>query len=394
MSKIIVHIDLNAFFATCEELRDPSLAKGPLIIGHSGRSGIVSTCNYKARSYGIHSGQPTFQAQRLCPRVKIIPPDFDYYQVMSTSFFYLIKRYCPLIEVASIDECFCDFTDVLSKQKHPLEYLRAIQKKVKSELGLSCSMGVAPTKWLAKMGSDLKKPMGLTTIRRKDIPQIIYPLPIESFWGIGKKTSPILRSKGIATIGDLKKALDENNIEITKMFGKSLITIEQWINGKGSDVIHLEQEDAKSIGSSHTLSFDCSNFEEIELDLEKLAKEVSSRAKEARKKGYGVTLSVKDTSFHLHSKAKMLERCTNNADEIFAIAKDLYIEHYEDRYEIRLIGITLTRLVDPVKESVQMSLWNYQEYEEEDKTKSIITQINRKLGDDVLMRTAQAKKKK
>ena len=393
MAKIIVHIDLNAFFATCEELRDPSLSSKPLIIGHAGRSGIVSTCNYKAREYGIHSGQPTFQAQKLCPSVIILPPDFTYYHVMSTSFFCLIKQYCPLIEIASVDECYCDFTKVLSKQKHPLDYLRAIQYKVKQELGLSCSMGVAPTKWLAKMGSDLKKPMGLTVIRKKDIKNIIYPLPIESFWGIGKKTSPLLRQKGISTIGDLKKALDEKNENVLPLLGKFSSTVEDWINGRGDDEIILEQEEAKSIGNSHTLYFDCSSLSEIEEDLSYLAKEVSSRAKSAHRKGYGITLTVKDTNFRLHTKATTLEEATDDEEKILSVAKELYIDHYEGKFLIRLIGITLTRLIDPRKQTVQMSLWNYDEYEEEDQTKLLIADINRKMGKDVLMKGGEAKKK-
>ena len=394
MAKIIVHIDLNAFFATCEELRDPSLSKLPLIIGHSGRSGIVSTANYKAREYGIHSGQPTFQAQKLCPNVKIVEPDYSYYQVMSTSFFCLIKRYCPLIEVASIDECYADFTDVLKGSKDPLGYLRALQRKVKAELGLSCSMGVAPTKWLAKMASDMKKPMGLVTIRRKDIPSIIYPLPIASFWGIGKKTAPVLESKGIKTIGDLKHAFDTNNKEIIDLLGKFALTVEEWVNGKGSDTVHLEYEDPKSIGNSHTLYFDCDSLHEIENDLRHLAKEVSERAKASHKKGYGITLTVKDTAFHLHTKAVKLEESTNSEETIFSKAVDLYTEHFEGKFMIRLVGITLTRLVDPAQETVQMSLWNYDEYAEQDKTKLLISEINRKMGEDVLMRGRQVKEKK
>ena len=394
MARIIAHIDLNAFFATCEELKDPSLKEVPLIIGHSGRSGIVSTCNYKAREYGIHSGQPTFQAKKLCPGVRIVAPDYRYYQVMSTSFFEMIKQYCKKIEVASIDECFCDFTDVLKNVKNPVGYLRAMQSKIKDELGLPCSIGVAPTKWLAKMGSDLHKPMGLTIIRRKDIPNIIYPLPIESFWGIGKKTSPELRKLGIFTIKDLKIHLDAQDPELSKMLGKFESTIKEWINGNGDDQVITEYPDPKSIGNSHTLSFDSSCLEEIDDSLLALAKEVSSRAKEARKKGYGITLTVKDTSFHLHSKATRLEESSNEAKVIYEVAKELYLLHYEHKLTIRLVGITLTNLVDPIKENVQMSLWNYETYQDMDQTKLLIHELNRKLGEGTLMRSAELKKDK
>ena len=394
MARIIVHIDLNAFFATCEELRDPSLASLPLIIGHSGRSGIVSTCNYKAREYGIHSGMPTFQATRLCPSVKIVEPNYEYYEVMSRSFFCLIKTYCKEMEIASVDECYCDFTKVLSNLKQPSRYLRAIQMKVKKELGLSCSMGVAPTKWLAKMASDMKKPMGLTLIRIKDIPTKIYPLPIESFWGIGKKTAPLLRKKGISTIGDLARAYENDPEGMRTFFGKFSSTVEEWLSGKGSDTIEKEYGDPKSIGNSHTLYFDTDKLEDIEEDLSRLAKEVSNRAKAAKLRGYGITLNVKDTSFHLHSKSVTLEESTDDAEKILEIARQLYQSSYEGKFPIRLVGITLTRLVNPVKEVVQLTFWNTEEYRELDKTKILINELNEKMGKDLLMRSSDVKKTK
>lgn len=391
MSRVIVHIDLNAFFATCEELRNPSLARLPLIIGHSGRSGIVSTCNYIARKYGIHSGQPTFQALKCCPQAKIVPPDFSYYEVMSTSFFFLIKEYCKKIEVASIDECYCDFSEVLSKVNDPVAYLKAIQLKVKNELGLSCSMGVAPTKWLAKMGSDLKKPMGLTIIRRKDIPSIIYPLPINAFWGIGKKTAPLLQSLGIKTIGDLKAALDENRSDVLSYLGKFASTCKSWVNGYGEDEVTLYHQEAKSIGNSHTLSTDCESLFEFEKDLRRLCEEVSYRLKKAHKRAHCLTLTVKDTSFHLHSKASSLEEGYLESKEIYDCVSSLYQLYYEGKYPIRLIGVSASKLFSPNVEAVQLSLFN-DVFIPEDKTRDIISNINKKMGEDTLKRLSSIKK--
>ena len=178
MAKVIMHIDLNAFFASCEVIRDPSLSGLPLLIGHSGRSGIVSTASYEARKFGCHSGQPMFQALRLCPQAKVIPVDFDYYSMMSLSFFSYLRRYTPLVEPASIDEGYADMTERLKSESDPASFFLRLQSELKKETGLSCSIGVAPTKWLAKMASDLRKPMGMTILRRKDIPLVLYPLPI------------------------------------------------------------------------------------------------------------------------------------------------------------------------------------------------------------------------
>ena len=250
MAKIIAHIDLNAFFATCEVLRDPSLKGKPLIVGHVGRSGIVSTCSYEARAFGVHSGQPTFQALRLCPDVVVVEPHFRDYEVYSRSFFSYVREVTPLIEVASIDECYADMTKALSGVKDPVAFLRKMQWDLRERTGLNCSIGVAPTKWLAKMGSDMKKPMGLVLIRRRDIQNVLYPLPIESFWGIGKKTAPRLREQGILTIGDLAGAMERNDPILQAELGKFYQTAKEWIEGKGSDTVHLEAEDPKSVGVS------------------------------------------------------------------------------------------------------------------------------------------------
>ena len=392
MAKIIAHIDLNAFFATCEELRDPSLASKPVIIGHPGRSGIVSTCNYEARKYGIHSGQPTFQAMKLCPDVLIVPPDYEYYRIMSNSFFGYVSKFSRLVEAASIDECFVDFTKPLQGVKDPVAYFHELQFGLLRETGLKCSIGVAPTKWLAKMASDMKKPMGLTFLRRRDLKSVLYPLPIESFWGIGKKTAPILRKSGIATIGDLASRCDSDDPELKRMLGKFYLTVKEWIDGRGNDEVSTEHEDLKSIGNSETLMRDISSSGEAQKTIYSLAEEVSMRAKEAKKMGYNVTLTVKTTDFRLHTKAYSFDQPTNDAKALREKAMELYQKNYEGM-PVRLVGITLGRLVDPVKDAVQMSLWNYEEYEERDATKLLIAELNRKMKSDALMRGSQAKKK-
>lgn len=390
-----MHIDLNAFFATCEEIRDPSLASLPVLIGHAGRSGIVSTANYNARRYGCHSGQPTFQALRLCPNAKIINPDFDYYSMMSLSFFSYLRKFTPLVEPASIDEGYADMSKALVGVEEPESYFKALQEELRKETGLSCSIGVAPTKWLAKMASDLKKPMGLTIVRRRDIPRIIYPLPIESFWGIGKKTSPRLRSLGIKTIGDFARMANSDDPLLIKELGKFFLTAKEWVNGRGEDTVKAEEEDPKSIGAQITLPYDCLSLEEVSPFLEKIASEISLRAKKERKTGKGVTLSLKTIDFKLHSKAALLSDSTNDEKTIFQEAVRLFpsLCMKLGEMKIRQVGITLSRLVDPSKENVQMSLWNYESYEKKDATKLLIEDLNRRMNKPLLKRASQAERK-
>ena len=390
-SKIIMHIDLNAFFVSCEIIKNPSLAGKPVLIGHSGRSGIVSTASYEARKKGCHSGQPMFMAKEICPEAIVVPSDYRFYEVMSTSFFSFLKQYCKKIEIASIDEAYCDMSEALSKVKDPISYLKEMQLELKKETGLGCSIGIAPTKWLAKMASDLKKPMGLTLIRRKDIKDIIYPLPIESFWGIGKKSVPKLKGLGINTIGDLARLVNEDNDSIKKELGKFFFTIKEWVNGRGSDEINTDPFDPKSIGNSSTLNYDCIGINEVLETLKYLSKEVSIRAKEAKKVAKLVTLSVKDTSFSLHSKNKTLEEPTTDENIIFNEVKKLYIANFNEM-NVRLVGVTLGKLSSKHNANVQMSLWNYPTYEEMDKTKLLIEDLNRKMNKKVFFRLGEVKK--
>ena len=389
---VIMHVDLNAFFAAAEVLRDPSLGGKPIAIGHAGRSGIISTCSYEARAYGVHSGQPTFQAQKACPDLILLEPHFDYYHMLSRSFFSRIAEVSPLLEMASIDEAFVDMTKPLSKEKDPIAFCRNLQFGLKKEIGLTCSIGLAPTKWLAKMGSEMKKPMGLTIIRKRDIAKMIYPLPIESFWGIGKKSAPRLRELGILTIGDFARRAKENDPALMKLLGKFFYTAKEWVEGGGSNKVETESPDPKSVGVSSTLGHDCLGYAEIEASLRSICEEVSRRAQREKRVGYGVALQVKDTSFKTHSKRTMLASSTNDADIMFNECKRMYQAYFED-IEVRLIGVTLERLVDPKKEEVQMSLWNYEDYEKMDKTKLLIAEINRKMDEPALMRLSEAKKK-
>ncbi len=392
MARIIAHIDLNAFFVTCEILRDPSLKGKSLIVGHTGRSGIVSTCSYEARAKGIHSGQPTFQALKLDPDCLVIEPHYRDYEVYSRSFFSYVKEYVKVIEVASIDECYADMTEILGKEKDPVAFLRSMQFDLYKRTGLTCSIGVAPTKWLAKMASDMKKPMGLVLLRRRDLKSKLYPLPIESFWGIGKKTAPRLRQMGINTIGDLALRIENNDPILEKEFGKFYGTVKEWISGKGSDHIDTEPWDPKSIGVSHTLMYDCQGYAEVSKTLHDLCLEVEHRAKKEGKVGRGVTLHVKDTAFKGHSKTRSFDEPTRDAERLYDAVSDLYKKAYED-LEVRLLGVTLEKVGDMAHQNVQMSLWNYEQYEELDQTKLLIADLNRKLEKPQLIRASEAKKK-
>ncbi|MCQ2798112.1 MAG: DNA polymerase IV [Bacilli bacterium] len=391
MSKIIMHIDLNAFFATAEEIRDPSLVGKPVIVGGYGSRSVVSTCNYKAREYGVHSAMPIYQARQLCPNGIYLPGDYHYYSMLSRSFFAYLSNYSSIIEKASIDEGFVDMTKALKGVEDPVAFLTELQQGLLDQIGLKCSIGIAPTKFLAKMASDMKKPMGLTIIRRKDIKKMLYPLKIEDFFGIGKKTAPRLRAIGIATIGDLAKRIDENDPVVERMFGSMYPSIVENIRGYGNDVVDTEPWDPKSCGHSETFAYDTDDIDEIESKLQELAKWVSIDCKKDGKKGKTVQLVVREAGFKTHNKSVSLREPSNEFEDIYNTAVDLY-EKYYSKMNVRLVGVTLQNLFNPKDEDIQMSLFNYEQYEKEDETRLLINDLNRKMKKTALIRAKEAKK--
>lgn len=393
MSKVIVHIDLNTFFVRCEEIKDPSLIGKCVAIGHEGRAGIVSTCSYEARRKGVHSGQPMFQAKQNCPELIILHGDYRYYQVMSKSFINYVRRFTDLVETASIDECFCDFTKTLKGVKDPLAFFKKFQNDLFKETKLKCSIGVAPTKFLAKMGSDYKKPMGVTIIGRKDIDNILAPLPIKDMFGVGKKSYPRLQAIGINTIGELKERINNDDTQVKSLMGKFYFTAKDWLNGYGDDEINTEEWDPKSIGHSSTLMHDTDNILDIREMFKKLSKGVSERAIKERKVGQTIQITAKTNEFKSFNKSITIDSPTNDWKIIYETAVRLYEQNFKD-LTVRLVGVTLQNLSDPRDISIQMTLFNYEKHEEENETKLIINELNRKLSKPMLMRASEIEKKK
>lgn len=392
MAKVIVHIDLNAFFARCEEIRNPSLEGKPVAIGHDGRGGIVSTCSYKAREYGVHSAMPMFQAKQACPDLIILPVDYRFYSAMSATFMDFIKRYTKKVEIASVDECFADFTDVIKGEKDVPAFFKKLQLDLYKETKLKCSIGVGRSKFLAKMGSDYQKPMGLTIIRKRDIPKILYPLSLDKMFGVGKKTAPRLKAIGINTIGDLAERCNKEDPKTQEILGKFFYVIKDWLNGYGDDTVVTEAYDPKSIGNSTTLMHDTSSLEEIRQKFEELSKEVAYRASRESKIGNTIQIVVKESDFKVHNKSVTFETPTNDFKIIFNHAMELYTANFLGK-TVRLVGVTLQNLIDPKDMTIQMSLFDYEKHEEESATKLLINELNRKLSKPSLIRASEVKKK-
>lgn len=385
MSRIIMHIDLNCFYARAQVIKEPELEGKPLIIAGSTRRGIVSTASYEARKFGINSAMPTYMALKLCPNVIVRDCDFNLYHDLSTKFFNYVRKYTDIIEIASIDECYADMTECMKNCKDPELFLKELQKHLFDETKLMCSIGLAPTKFLAKMASDIKKPMGITIIRKKDIKNILWPLPIKDMFGIGKKTYPRLEKLGVKTIGDLAK---NDTIEVKKTLGKSYYVLKEWIEGKGSDEVITEHQDPKSIGNSTTFLFDTDDYEEIRNMIYEKAVDVSKRAQKEKKIGSTISLMIKDSEFRTFSRSETIKMPTNNIEDIYNVAIKLYDDNFNGKV-IRLVGVTLSNLSNIKDFYVQMSFFDIKQHREKCATKLLINELNNKYKKNVFIKASE-----
>lgn len=353
--QIIFHIDLNAFFASAEISVHPELKGKPVVICRQSRRSIITTASYEARKFKIHSAMPLFQAKELCPNLIIVEPHFDLYKSLSQKFFDIIAQYSSYLEVASIDECYVDMTQYICKHKvDPYQLAKHIQNKVYEELSLQCSVGIAPNKFLAKMASDMKKPMGITIITNKNFKEKIWPLPIEDMLGVGKKTQPKLLKLGINTIGDLAKY--ENYEKIKPIFGKNSLIFYQKANGKDFSKINYTKNELKSVGNSTTFEIDSHDELFIKQQFKTLSQEVSLRAKKRGLISNSISITLKYTREKSRTKQMIIDHYTNDYETIYSTAILLFENIYNGE-TLRLVGVSLNNVIHDKDLNQQMSLF-------------------------------------
>ena len=386
--RIIFHIDLNAFFASCETILRPELQNLPLAITgeKSSKRGIVVTANYVARQYGVHSAMPLMQAKKKCPHLVVASANFDLYRKISQQFIQLLHEYSDQVEKASIDEAYVDVTH-LYQEIHPLHLAQQIQQRIFNELKIGCSIGVAPNKFLAKMASDMKKPNGITVLRKRDLPHILWPMPIEEMFGVGKASSPKLKQLGINTIGDLVHYKDVDKIE--QLFGHHAL---KWIeNAKGNDQNPInpnKYEVPSSICHSTTFSKDYCFDEEIKAEAKRMCIKTSNRLKKYGLYAKTISIQLKDTSFKQITRSQTVQVPIQSVNELYPIIEELFDEHWEGQ-ALRLIGVNTTNLVNTNKVTQQLNLFNYQSFASEEKLNQTIQQIKTKHGTHLIQKGIQ-----
>ncbi|MGN8625905.1 DNA polymerase IV [Bulleidia sp. HCP3S3_F2] len=382
MSRVYFHIDLNAFFASCEELLDPSLKGKPLVVGGKSRRSVISTANYEARKYGIHSAMPMQQAEKLCKDLVVVNGHYAFYSDMSHQFMQIIHSYTDLVEKASIDECYADMTDVICRYPKPLDVAFEIQRRVLEETGLRCSIGIGPNMFLAKMASDMKKPMGITVLRIRDVPEKMWPLPIKEMQGIGKRTVPLMEDLNIHTIKDL--ATYQNLNALKPVLGKNIESMIKRANGYDDRTL-MTDYDSKSMGISETLLEDVTDYDELRGLIRTLCRRLSKRLKEAHKAGYHVSMRICYYDFRNANKSKKLSAPIWTSDDLFVQAMILFDSSYEEEEAVRLIGVSVSDFASEEFLAKQVSLFDAPE---EESTSEILHDLNHQLGTQAFVRAS------
>ncbi|MBR2990023.1 MAG: DNA polymerase IV [Solobacterium sp.] len=381
MAKVYFHIDLNAFFANAETILDPSLKGKPIVVCSNTRRSVVSTASYEARAFGINSAMPLAEAKSLCRDLIIVDAHYHYYQELSRDFIAIISEYADELEQASIDECYADMTRSIQRFPRPLDLAWTLQKRILNELGLPCSIGIGPNMFLAKMASDMKKPMGITVLRLREVPEKLWPLKIADMRGVGKKTAPYLEDLGIRTIGDLANFKDTK--ALNEIFGKNTEQMIRRANGYDDRTI-IKEWDSKSMGVSETFLDDITDYEELRGILRSLCRKLSERMLKEKKAGRLITLRIKYYDFTTTDRSAHAAAPVWSSDQLFVEAISLFDEHWNGE-PVRLLGVSCSEF--PQEALMQMDLFD-ESLARQMETDHIFKELNQAVGSKVFVRAS------
>ena len=348
MKKIILHVDMDAFFASVEQVDNKSLRGKPVIVGGVSERGVVSTCSYEARKYGVSSAMPAFIARQKCPTGIFLPVRHNRYKEVSEKIFKIFREVTPLIEPLSIDEAYLDLSE--STFKTGEEAAKYIKTRVYRELGLTLSIGISYNKFLAKLASDWNKPNGIKIIDENMLPDILFPLPIRRIHGLGKKACEKLNNMGIFKVEDLYKMDKEFFI---KYLGKYGIEIYERIRGIDKREVKVRR-DRKSVGKERTLKSNTNNIDELKEYLMEFAKKINEILDKTDKSGRTITLKYKTGEFQNHTRSKTLSKYIQSFEDIYEVGCEL-LEETPIEEEIRLIGLSISSFRE--EKEVQLKLF-------------------------------------
>ncbi len=377
----IIHVDMDAFFASVEKLDNPDLKDKPVIVGGLGRRGVVATASYEARKYGPRSAMPISKAKKLCPDGIYLPPRFERYQKVSRNIREIFLSYTPKVEAISLDEAFLDVTETVSNFASAITKARKIKREIEEKIGLTCSLGIAPNKFLAKLSSEMQKPDGFTIIRKNEIDNVLKDLAVSKIWGVGKVSEEKLHNMGIQTIGDLRK-IPRNKLR--RAFGKQGENLYRLARGIDESPV-VSHHPVKSISQEITFDEDIKDPEKIKTFLGRLSEEVGSTLRKDKFRAKTVKIKVRFSDFTTITRQISLDIPINSTEIIRNLAKKLFEKRVIKEQAIRLIGVGVSNIIK-IREG---QLYLFPETGNEEKFKKIdvaLDKIRKRFGKNSIQR--------
>jgi DNA polymerase-4 len=385
MGRVIFLVDMNAFFISCETARNPELKGKPAAVAGDpkNRAGIVLTANYEARKYKVKTTMTIREARQLCPEIIFVPPDREYYRYISGEVMKILSGYSPIIQQNSIDEAWLDMTGCDIAFGKPLEAAQKIMNDMINKLDMMCSIGISENKFLAKMASEMKKPLGITEVWQKDVKDKIWPLPVGAMYGIGKRTEKKLSDIAIHTIGDIAKSDRNLLIKTFGKYGEELYDLAYGIDNSPVDDNPLRN--SKSISRSTTLPNDIVDLEYAKRIVLELAEEVGAEARKTGYSGRTVSIAIKYNDFKSITRQKAISP-TYLTKEIYQSGCELLEKNWNLNRPVRLLGIGLGDLQKGLAKQVSFFDLSGKYDAKEEKIERVMDKIRQKYGDDKIKR--------
>jgi DNA polymerase-4 len=368
----ILHVDLDAFYASVEVLKDPSLAGRPVAVGGTGTRGVVMSASYEARALGISSAMPVVRARRLAPDAVFVPPDFPAYQAHSNRFREVLLSCTPLVEPIALDEAFLDVSGAVLLFGSPERIAERIRTEVRRELGLSCSVGVASTKFVAKLASTAAKPDGLLVVRRDEVMEFLQPLPVQALWGAGEKTVEVLSRLGVRTVGELARIPEA---VLSRALGEAAARSLAELSRGADDRAVVRYEPPKSVSHEETFGVDLDDDEALLREILALSRRVAARLREDGYRARTIVLKVRLATFSTLTRSRTLPAPTDLAADVYRVAESLYRGLPGARRRIRLVGVQATGL--SAAGSEQLALYRDEQWSEVERA---VDRIERRFG--------------
>lgn len=337
----IIHLDMDAFFASVEQRDNPGLRGKPIAVGFDGPRGVVSTASYEARPFGVHSAMPISMAKRRCPHLIIVPPRFEQYKAVSRQVDAIFHEYTDLVEPISIDEAFLDVTENKADMDLAVDIAKEIKRKIREETGLTASAGVSYNKFLAKIASDYRKPDGICTVHPDRALDFVAALPVEDFWGVGPKTAERMHQMGIFNGAQLREV---SLSHLKAVFGKVGAVYYNFARGIDERPVVTERE-RKSVGCEHTFLEDIRQRSKVVIELYHTVLELIERIKRSGFEGRTLTLKVKFHDFTQITRSMTVDHVLRTKDDILPLAKRLLSGVDYERNAIRLMGLSVSRSI-------------------------------------------------